>query len=175
MKLGSTCGTMPNQTRSTQLAPTARKPSSGFMSAFSTTSKNILPSAPTVWMLTARIAGIGPSEKIARKKPAITISGKARRISSTRRVTKRSQRLAVMIARREEAQQEAEGEADQRREQRDVERFQHLVEIFRNVEAAGQIDAAVGIVVFQAAVVIGRRQVEQRAHQTRASRAASGR
>ena len=97
MKLGSTCGTMPNQTRSTQVAPTARKPSSGFMSAFSTTSKNILPSAPTVWMLTARIAGIGPSEKIARKKPAMTISGKARTISSRRRVAKRNQRLAVRL------------------------------------------------------------------------------
>ncbi len=48
-------------------------------------------------MLTARIAGIGPSEKIARKKPAMTISGKARTISRKRRVAKRSQRLAVML------------------------------------------------------------------------------
>ena len=76
MKFGMTCGTMANHTRSIQLAPTARRPSSGFMSAFSTTSKNSFPSAPIVWMLTAMMAGMGPSEKMARKKPAMTISGK---------------------------------------------------------------------------------------------------
>ena len=40
--------------------------------------------------------------------------------------------------------------------------IEHQVEIFGNVEAAPDIDAAVGIVVFLAAVVVGRRQVEQR-------------
>jgi len=43
------------------------------------------------------IAGTAPSEKIARKKPAMTISGKARRISMKRRTKNLSQRLAVRL------------------------------------------------------------------------------
>ena len=105
----------------------------------------------------------------------MTISGKARTISSTRRVSEAQPAAGRQIARRKEAKQEAEGEADQRREQRDVQRLQHPVEIFRDVEAAGHIDAAVGVVEFQAAVIIGRRQVEQRPQTDRSSRAASGR
>lgn len=92
-----TCGTMENHTRSTQFAPAARSPSSAFKSAFSTTSKNILPSAPTVWIDTAMIAGTAPIVRTARKNPAITISGKARRISMKRRTKKRSQRRVVML------------------------------------------------------------------------------
>ncbi len=95
MKFGATCGTIPNRTRSSHVAPEARRPSSGRMSAFSTTSKYILPKAPIVWTETAMMAAIGPSENIARKKPAMTISGNARSSSMNRRTPNRSQRLAV--------------------------------------------------------------------------------
>ncbi len=103
MKFGATCGTMANQTRSTQLAPTARSPSSAFMSTFSTASKNSLPSAPTVWIETAMTAGSGPIDRIARKKPASTTSGKARSTSMKRRTEPRTIRFATrfLAARKE--------------------------------------------------------------------------
>lgn len=64
------------------------------------------------------------------------------------------------VARGEEAKHEAECGADDSGEDRDVHGLQHLVHIFGNVEALGQVEPAFGIVVLEAAVVIGRGQVE---------------
>ena len=76
------------------------------MSAFSTTSKNSFPSAPMVWIETAMIAAIGPIERIAVSSPAMTISGKARRISMMRRTTQRTGPAPTRLRRGEKAQAE---------------------------------------------------------------------
>ena len=56
-KLASTCGSAAKRTVCTQDAPTARRPSTGFMSMFSVVSKNCLPSAPALWMRDRQHAG----------------------------------------------------------------------------------------------------------------------
>ena len=80
-----------------------------------------------------------------------------------RRTKKRSQRCVTMLEAARKQRQKPSSEADQRRDQRDVERLDHLVDVFGNVERLRQIHPAFGIIVFQAAVVIGRGQVEHRA------------
>src|SRR5262245_33210981 len=49
-KLETTCGSTAKRMDATQLAPVAVAPSTGFMSMFSTTSANSLPSAPNEWI-----------------------------------------------------------------------------------------------------------------------------
>ncbi len=68
-----------------QDAPTEARPSTGFRSAFSLTSENSLPSAPAVWNAIATIAGTGPPPTMKISTSAMTISGRARMTSITRR------------------------------------------------------------------------------------------
>ena len=78
--------------------PPAVMPSTGFMSMFSTTSANSLPSAPTVWMATASTPAIGPSPKAITNIRANTSSGTVRQSSQKRRTSMRSQRLGATLA-----------------------------------------------------------------------------
>src|SRR5690606_33524784 len=61
----------------------------------------------------------------------------------------------------EKAKDEAETETDERGNERDIDRLQHVIEIFRYVEAIGHIDSSIRIVELQAAIVIGRREIEK--------------
>ncbi len=65
-------------------------PSTGFMSAFSTTSENSLPSAPVVCSAIASTPAIGPSPNAITKISANTMPGTVRANSSSRRTAKRS-------------------------------------------------------------------------------------
>ena len=64
------------------LPPVDRTPSTGFMSMFSTTSANSLPSAPVVWIAMASTPGIGPEaerdDENQREDDAPARSGKIR-------------------------------------------------------------------------------------------------
>ena len=82
-------------------------PSTGFMSMFSTTSANSLPSAPMVWMAMASTPAIGPSPKAITNISAKTSSGTVRQNSQKRRTSMRSQRLRRQVGGRQEAQAEA--------------------------------------------------------------------
>ena len=73
-----------------QLAPVERRPSTGLMSAFSTTSENSLPSAPVVWIAIASTPAIGPRPKAMTKISAKTMPGTVRANSSRRSTMKRS-------------------------------------------------------------------------------------
>ena len=86
VKLASTCGNAAKRMVSTQEAPAARKPSTGFMSMFSVVSKNCLPSAPTLWIAIARTPANGPRPKATTKINANTTSGTVRQNSRKRRV-----------------------------------------------------------------------------------------
>ena len=71
----------------TRFAPVAVAPSTGFMSMFSTTSANSLPSAPMVWMASASTPGIGPRPNATTNSSANTISGTVRQNSRKRRLS----------------------------------------------------------------------------------------
>ena len=78
------------------------------------------------------------------KKPAMTISGKARSDFHEALTTKRSARLGVRLRGGEEAEQEAEDEADERRDQRDVDRGPASARNIRGCRSPRQtVDAAV--------------------------------
>jgi hypothetical protein len=83
--LGATWLTTPNHICCAQVPPVARTPSTGFMSTFSLTSANSLPSAPTVCSAMAMAAGTGPPPRMKISTSAMTMSGKARITSSMRR------------------------------------------------------------------------------------------
>jgi hypothetical protein len=80
-----------------QVAPQDTAPSTGFMSMFSTTSPNSLPSAPAVWMANARIPGSGPSPKAWTKISAKTSSGTVRQNSRTLLADSRTNRLRTRL------------------------------------------------------------------------------
>src|SRR4030088_1275218 len=72
-----------------QPAPVDRKPSTGFMSAFSTISEKSLPSAPVEWIAIANTPAMGPRPKAITKISADTIPGTVRQNSRKRRTAKR--------------------------------------------------------------------------------------
>jgi hypothetical protein len=109
------------------------------MSEFSTTSKNSFPSAPIVWTVMAMMAAMGPIDRIAVKRPAMTISGKARMISIVRRGEPAHRAGADEIGGGEEAEDESECCADDGRDQRDVDGDDELVDEVGDVEAVGDV------------------------------------
>ena len=85
---------------------------------------------------TAMIAAIGPIDRIAANRPAMTISGKARSSSMTRLTGMRSQFDGVKLRAAMKLSGTANDEADDRRDQRHIDRDQHQLEIFGDVEVA---------------------------------------
>ena len=70
----------------------------GRMSAFSTTSANSFPSAPTVCSAIARMPASGPTPKVHTRISAYTMSGTVRNNSSRRRNTKCAARFGARLA-----------------------------------------------------------------------------
>ena len=92
------CGRAPKRIVVGQAAPVDDTPSTGFMSIFSTTSANSLPSAPRVWMATASTPAIGPSPKAMTNSRAKTSTGMVRQNSQKRRTAMRKKRLGATLA-----------------------------------------------------------------------------
>ncbi len=107
------------------------------------------------------MAATGPIDRIAENRPAMTISGKARSNSMKRFVSRRSGcQFGDRLRAAKKLSGTSEDEGDDGRDERDIDRDDHQLEIFGDVEIAPDIDAAIGEIEFFAAdtVVVGARQ-----------------
>ena len=91
----------------------------------------------------------------------MTISGKARSSSMKRRTKKRSQRRVVRLDAARKHRMKPKKKPISVATRAMLMGLDHLVDIFRQVEAFGDVMAALDIVELETAVLIGARQVEQ--------------